>query len=311
MRETKAIWMNGEFVDWADAKVHVGVHGLHYGTGVFEGIRCYETPDGPAVFRLREHLERLDNSAKLLYMELPFSVDEIRTAVHELIGRNGLPECYIRPFAFYGYGELGVHTKGNPVEVAIMSWPWGNYLGDENATVGISTKISSWKRIGPNTIPHAAKATGIYLNSMLAVHEAQRAGYDEAILLNDEGYVADGPGENIFVVKDGRIVTPPLSMSILPGITRETVITIAQDLGYVVEEANLIRTDLYLADEIFMTGTAAEVTPVRSVDDHELGAGPVTLELQAAYLDTVRGKSERWGHWLDRVTVADKAPAEA
>ena len=280
MRETETIWMNGEFIDWADAKIHVGVHGLHYGTGVFEGIRCYETPDGPAVFRLREHLQRLHNSAELLYMELPFTVDEIRTATHELIGRNGLPECYIRPFAFYGYGELGVHTKGNPVEVVIMSWPWGNYLGDENAKIGIRTKISSWKRIGPNTIPHAAKATGIYLNSMLAVHEAQRAGYDEAIMLNDEGYVADGPGENIFVVKDGKIVTPPLSMSILPGITRETIIQIAQDLGYVVEEANLIRTDLYLADEIFMTGTAAEVTPVRSVDDHEIGAGPVTLELQ-------------------------------
>jgi branched-chain amino acid aminotransferase len=303
--------MNGELVDWDDARIHVGVHGLHYGTGVFEGIRCYETPDGPAVFRLREHLQRLHNSAELLYMELPFTVDEIRDATHELIGRNGLPECYIRPFAFYGYGELGVHTKGNPVEVVIMSWPWGNYLGDENAKTGIRTKISSWKRIGPNTIPHAAKATGIYLNSMLAVHEAQRAGYDEAIMLNDEGYVADGPGENIFVVKDGKIVTPPLSMSILPGITRESVILIAQDLGYVIEEANLIRTDLYLADEIFMTGTAAEVTPVRSVDDHEIGAGPVTLELQQAYLDTVRGKSERWGHWLDRVTVGDKAPAEA
>ena len=311
MKETETIWMNGEFVDWADAKVHVGVHGLHYGTGVFEGIRCYETPDGPAVFRLKEHLQRLENSAQLLYMELPHTVDELRTATHELIGRNGLPECYIRPFAFYGYGELGVHTKGNPVEVVIMSWPWGNYLGDENATVGIRTKISSWKRIGPNTIPHAAKATGIYLNSMLAVHEAQRAGYDEAILLNDEGYVADGPGENIFVVKEGRIVTPPLSMSILPGITRDSVIQIAQDLGYVVEEANLIRTDLYLADEIFMTGTAAEVTPVRSVDDHEIGAGPVTLELQKAYLDTVRGKNERWGHWLDRVKVGEKAPAEA
>ena len=312
MNETETIWMNGEFVDWADAKVHVGVHGLHYGTGVFEGIRCYETPEGPAVFRLKEHLQRLENSAQLLYMELPHTVDELRTATHELISRNGLPECYIRPFAFYGYGELGVHTKGNPVEVVIMSWPWGNYLGDENATVGIRTKISSWKRIGPNTIPHAAKATGIYLNSMLAVHEAQRAGYDEAILLNDEGYVADGPGENIFVVKEGRIVTPPLSMSILPGITRDSVIQIAQDLGYVVEEANLIRTDLYLADEIFMTGTAAEVTPIREVDDHLVGPpGPVTKELQSAYLDTCRGKSERWAQWLEYAKVGNAAPAEA
>ena len=311
MRETETIWMNGEFVDWQDAKVHVGVHGLHYGTGVFEGIRCYETPDGPAVFRLREHLSRLDNSAKLIHMELPYSVDEIRTAMHELIGRNGLAECYERPLAFYGYGELGVHTKGNPVEVVIMSWPWGNYLGDENASTGIRAKISSWNRIGANTVPHVAKATGIYLNSMLAVHEAQRAGYDEAILLTAEGFVADGSGENIFVIREGKLVTPPLSTSILPGITRDSVIQIAQDLGYVVEEANLIRSDLYLADEVFMTGTAAEVMPLRSVDDHEVGVGPVTLELQKAYLDTVRSKSERWGHWLDRVAVADTAPAEA
>jgi branched-chain amino acid aminotransferase len=263
------------------------------------------------VFRLREHLERLDNSARLLHMELPYSVDDLRTAMHELIGRNGLAECYVRPFAFYGYGELGVHTKGNPVEVVIMSWPWGNYLGDENAGTGIRAKISSWNRIGPNTIPHVAKATGVYLNSMLAVHEAQRAGYDEAILLTAEGFVADGSGENVFVVKDGRIWTPPLSTSILPGITRDSVIQIAQDLGYVVEEANVIRSDLYLADEIFMTGTAAEVTPVRSVDDHEVGVGAVTLELQKAYLDTVRGKSERWGHWLDRVAVSNATAAEA
>jgi branched-chain amino acid aminotransferase len=307
MRETETIWMNGELVDWADAKVHVGVHGLHYGTGVFEGIRCYETPKGPAVFRLREHLQRLENSARLLYMELPFSVEEIRTAVHDLIGRNGLPECYVRPFAFYGYGELGVHTAGNPVDVVIMSWPWGNYLGDENLATGIRAKISSWKRIGPNTIPHAAKATGIYLNSMLAVHEAQRSGYDEAILLTDDGFVADGSGENVFVVKDGAIATPPLSTSILPGITRSTVIDIAQDLGYVVEEKNLIRSDLYLADEVFMTGTAAEVTPVRSVDDSEIGVGPVTLELQRHYLDTARGASERWSHWLDFVKMPQLA----
>jgi branched-chain amino acid aminotransferase len=311
MQETETIWMNGEFIDWADAKVHVGAHGLHYGTGVFEGIRCYETPRGPAIFRLREHLQRLENSAQLLYMELPYSVEEIRAAMHELVGRNGLPECYLRPFAFYGYGELGVSTAGNPVEVVIMSWPWGNYLGDENMTSGIRAKISSWNRVGANTIPHVAKATGIYLNSMLAVQEAQRAGYHEAILLTGEGFVADGSGENIFVVKDGRIWTPPLSTSILPGVTRDTVIQIAQDLGYVVEEANLIRSDLYLADEVFMTGTAAEVTPVRSVDDHEIGAGAVTLELQREYLDTVRGAKDRWGQWLDYVNVTQGAPAPA
>ena len=311
MRTTEKIWMNGEFIDWADAKVHVGSHGLHYGTGVFEGIRCYETPRGPAIFRLKEHLQRFDNSARLLHMELPFSSEEIRAAMHELVGRNGLPECYLRPFAFYGYGELGVSTAGNPVDVVIMSWPWGNYLGDENVSTGIRAKISSWNRVGANTIPHVAKATGIYLNSMLAVQEAQRAGYDEAILLTGEGFVADGSGDNVFAVKEGRVWTPPLSTSILPGITRDTVIQIAQDLGYVVEEANLIRSDLYLADEVFMTGTAAEVTPVRSVDDHELGVGPVTLELQREYLDTVRGAKDRWGQWLDYVDVTQGAPAEA
>src|SRR6186713_3023076 len=278
--------MNGELVDWPDAKVHVGAHGLNYGSGVFEGIRCYETDDGPAVFRLTDHLKRLENSARLLHMELPFSVDDMRAATLELIGANGLAECYIRPIAFYGYGELGVHPGKNPVDVAIMSWPWGAYLGEEALTQGIRAKISSWRRVGPNTIPHVSKATGIYLNSMLAVGEATRAGYQEAILLTDEGYVADGSGENIFVVKDGAIGTPDLSSSILPGITRDTVIQIAQDLGYPVEEKNLIRTDLYLADEIFICGTAAEVTPLRAIDDREIGdPGPITREIQSAYLD--------------------------
>jgi branched-chain amino acid aminotransferase len=309
MQETEKIWMNGEFVDWADAKVHVGVHGLHYGTGVFEGIRCYETDRGPAIFRLREHMERLHNSARLLYLEIPFSAEELRNACQELVAVNGLPECYIRPFAFSGYGELGVHTRGNPVETVIMSWPWGAYLGEEGQKLGIRAAVSSWQRVGANVIPHVAKATGIYLNSMLAVHEANRAGYDEAILLTPDGYIADGSGENIFVVRDGVIATPALSASILPGITRDTVIQIAQDLGYTVQERPLIRTDLYLADEVFMTGTAAEVTPLRSVDDHEIGPpGPITLEIQTAYLDTVRGKTERWAHWLDHAAAT---PAEA
>jgi branched-chain amino acid aminotransferase len=296
--------MNGELVDWADAKVHVGVHGLHYGSGVFEGIRCYETPEGPAVFRLDEHLKRLDNSARLLGMELPYTVEALRDATFELIGANGLTECYLRPIAFYGYGELGVAARDNPVDTVIMSWPWGAYLGEEGLRLGIRGKVSSWQRIGANVIPHVAKATGVYLNSMLAVTEANRAGYDEAILLTAEGYVADGSGENIFVVRDGEISTPGLSTSILPGITRDTVIQIAQDLGYVVSEQNIIRSDLYLADEVFMCGTAAEVTPLRSVDDHELGVGPITLKIQEAYLDTVRGRTERWAHWLDRVVPA-------
>jgi branched-chain amino acid aminotransferase len=219
-----------------------------------------------------------------------------------------MPECYLRPIAFFGSGDLGVSALGNPVDVVIMSWPWGAYLGEEGLSKGISAKISSWTRIGPNVIPHVAKATGVYLNSMLAVTEANRAGYDEAILLTAEGFVADGSGENVFIVKDGELYTPDLSTSILPGITRDTVIQIAQDLGYRVHEKTLIRSDLYLADEAFMTGTAAEVTPLRSVDDIEIGVGPITLEIQEAYLDTARGRSERWAQWLDYATPA---PAEA
>jgi branched-chain amino acid aminotransferase len=310
LQETDKIWMNGELVDWADATVHVGAHGLHYGTGVFEGIRCYETDKGPAVFRLTDHLDRLHNSARLLYMDIPYTVDELKAASMELISANGLPECYLRPIAFFGYGELGVATAGNPVVTVIMSWPWGTYLGDEGLKNGIRCKISSWQRVGPNTIPHASKATGIYLNSMLAVTEANRAGYDEAILLTADGYIADGSGENVFVIKDGKVSTPPLSTSILPGITRDSVIQILQDLGYTVEEKNIIRSDLVTADEVFMCGTAAEVTPVREVDDHEIGPpGPVTKELQTAYLDTCRGKSERWAQWLEYANL--KLTAEA
>jgi branched-chain amino acid aminotransferase len=299
MQETEKIWMNGELVDWADARIHVGSHGLHYGTGVFEGVRCYATERGPAVFRLGDHLDRLENSAKLLYMQLPYTSDDLRTVCHELILVNGLAECYLRPIAFYGYGELGVHTGANPVDVVVMSFPWGAYLGDEGQRLGIRAMISSWRRVGPNTIPHAAKATGVYLNSMLATHEARRGGYDEAILLTEDGRVADGPGETIFVMKNGTLFTPDLGASILPGITRDTIIQIAQDLGYLVVEKALIRSDLYTADELFMAGTAVEVTPVRSVDDHEIGVGPVTLDLQQAYADTVRGRSERWSQWLD------------
>jgi len=217
-----------------------------------------------------------------------------------VIGANELPSCYIRPIAFYGYGELGVSSKGNPVEVVIMSWPWGAYLGEDGMKNGIRAKVSSWQRVGPNVIPHAAKATGVYINSMLAVGEANRAGYDEAIMLTAEGNIADGSGESLFMVRDGVIYTPDLSASILAGITRDTVIQIAQDLGHRVVEKPLIRTDLYLADEVFMVGTAAEVTPIREVDDQVVGQpGPVTLEMQAAYLDTVHGRSDRWSQWLE------------
>ena len=311
MQATEKIWMNGELVDWDDAKIHVGAHGLHYGTGVFEGIRCYDTPQGPAVFRLRDHLERLHNSAKLLYMELPYSVDELRDVCKEVICANGLPSCYLRPIAFYGYGELGVQARGNPVEVVIMSWPWGTYLGDDGLLNGIRVKVSSWQRIGPNVIPHVAKATGIYLNSMLAVTEAINAGYEEAIMLTHDGYVADGSGENVFVVKDGVIYTPDLSAGILSGITRNTIIQIAQDQGYTVVEKNLIRSDLLIADEVFMCGTAAEVTPVREIDDVEIGVGEITRAIQKAYLETVNGNGEtdRWAHWRDPVENFARAQA--
>jgi branched-chain amino acid aminotransferase len=309
MHETDKIWMNGELVDWADAKIHVGVHGLHYGSGVFEGIRCYETEKGPAVFRLQDHLQRLADSAKVLYMDLPFSIAELRAATHELVALNGLPSCYIRPIAFFGYGDLGVATTGNPIDVVIISFPWGAYLGEDGQKTGISAMVSSWERVGPNVIPHVAKATGIYLNSMLATTEARRAGYDEAIMLTRDGYVADGPGENIFVVKNGRLLTPPLSMSILPGITRDTIINIARALGYPVEETLLIRTDLYLADEVFMVGTATEVAPIRAVDGRQIGVGPITLELQKAYLDAVQGRDQRWSDWLD-VVETSRAAAE-
>jgi branched-chain amino acid aminotransferase len=307
MQETEKIWMNGELVDWADAKIHVASHGLNYGSGVFEGIRCYDTPKGPSAFRLTEHLVRFENSARLLYMELPYSVEQLRAAVHDVVAVNGIASCYLRPLAFFGYGELGVSSVGNPVDVVVLSFPWGAYLGEDSQTLGITTKISSWERVGPNVIPHAAKATGIYLNSMLATMEARRGGYDEAIMLSHDGYIADGPGENIFVVKDGVIYTPPLSMSILPGITRDAIIQIAQDLGHRVEETHLIRTDLYLADELFMVGTATEVAPVRAVDDQEIGVGPVTRELQQAYLDTAQGRSERWSQWLDVVEMSPSA----
>ena len=307
MQATEKIWMNGELVDWDDAKIHVASHGLNYGSGAFEGIRCYDTAQGPSVFRLREHLARLEDSARLLYMDLPYSVDELREAVHEVVAVNGNASCYLRPLAFYGYGELGVSSVGNPVDVVVLSFPWGAYLGEDSQTKGITAKISSWERVGPNVIPHVAKATGIYLNSMLATMEARRGGYDEAIMLSHDGYVADGPGENIFIVKDGVIHTPPLSMSILPGITRDTIIQIAQDLGHRVEESLMIRTDLYLADEVFMVGTATEVAPLRAVDDQEIGVGPVTRELQQAYLDTVEGRSERYAHWLDVVETSRSA----
>ena len=274
MHETEKIWMNGELVPWADAKVHVLSHAMHYGSGVFEGIRAYATDRGPAVFRLMDHLRRLERSGEVYFMQLPYSIEELRQATHDVIAANGLDTCYVRPLAFRGYGELGINPLNCPVDVIIAVWPWGAYLGEEALEHGVRVMTSSWRRIGPNTLPAAAKASGQYLNSQLAKMEAMHSGYDEAILLNEQGYLADGSGENVFVVRDGVLTTPPTTASCLPGITRDTVIRIARGMGYEVREVDVVRTDLYHADEVFFTGTAAEITPIRSIDDHEVGAGP-------------------------------------
>jgi branched-chain amino acid aminotransferase len=306
--EADKIWMNGSLVDWADATVHVLTHALHYGTSVFEGIRAYETDDGPAVFRLDQHLLRLERSAAQYYMPLPFSHEDLRNAVHQVISANGLHEAYIRPIALRGYGVMGLNPVEAPVDVAIAAWVWGAYLGEDGLKHGIKAKISSWRRIGNNTIPATAKAGGQYLNSILAKMETQHAGYQEAILLNELGMVTDGSGENIFIVKDGVLSTPPISASILEGITRNSIMEIARTEGYEVVERDLARAELYQADEVFVTGTAAEVCPVRSVDDHLIGEpGPVTQRLQHVFHEVVHGRDARWAHWLDPVTAATPA----
>ncbi len=305
MEEVEKIWFDGELVPWHDAKVHVLSHAMHYGSGVFEGIRAYETDAGTGVFRLTEHLERLRRSASLYFMELPYSTAELAAATHELIAANDLPACYIRPLVWRGYGQIGVNPLGAPVQVMIAAWPWGAYLGEEALRSGIRAMVSSWRRIGPNTIPATAKGTGQYLNSQLAKIEAVKHGYEEAILLNEQGYLADGSGENIFVVRGDTLYTPATSSSCLPGITRTTVIRIASDLGYrTVEHDLLTRSDLYFADEVFVTGTAAEVTPVSSVDDHEIGTGPVTKRIQDAFFDLVHGRSPLSADLLEYPTTS-------
>ncbi|HEY5976768.1 MAG TPA: branched-chain amino acid transaminase [Solirubrobacterales bacterium] len=309
MEQAELIWHNGEFVPWDEARVHVLSHGLHYGTGVFEGIRCYETERGPAIFRHRDHLDRLAKSAELFYLPMPFSTDEIAEATRELIRRNGLRSCYIRPLAFRGYGEMGLYAD-SPMEVSIAVWPWGAYLGDDGKRSGIRAKVSSWRRISPaGLIPHA-KASGQYLNSILAKTESKKAGYEEAILLDERGFVCEGSGENIFVIRDGEIVTPPQVAAILDGISRKSVIQIARDLGYSVVERDIARAELYLADEIFFTGTAAELVPVREVDDHEIGdPGEITRVVQAKFEDALHGRAEEYLEWLDPVEVTAEADA--
>jgi branched-chain amino acid aminotransferase len=304
--------MNGEFVAWEDAKVHVLTHGLHYGTGVFEGIRCYDTEIGPAVFRHREHMQRLHRSAELYYMPLPYDVEQLRAATHELIGRNGLRSCYIRPIAYRGYGQMGLNPLEAPVDVTIAVWEWGAYLGEEGKSKGIRAKVSSWRRISPESLIPSAKASGQYLNSVLAKIESLKAGYEEAILLDDHGRVCEGTGENIFVVWEGRIITPPAAASILDGITRKSAIQIARDLGVDVIERDIARAELYLADEVFMTGTAAELVPVREIDDHTLGdgtPGEITRAVQKAFEDALFGRDERYREWLDPVPARAAANA--
>jgi branched-chain amino acid aminotransferase len=307
VEKSEWIWMNGDYVPWDDASVHVLSHGLHYGTGVFEGIRCYETEHGPAVFRHREHLQRLAKSAELYYMELPHSVDELRDATQELIRRNGLSSCYIRPIAFRGYGEMGLYAPGAPIDVLIAAWPWGAYLGEEGKRNGVRAKVSSWRRISAaSLIPHA-KASGQYLNSILAKTESAKSGYDEAILLDERGFVCEGSGENIFVVRDGEIATPGHVASILDGISRRSVVQIATDLGYAVVERDIARAELYLAEEIFLCGTAAELVPVREVDDHPLGEpGEITRVVQAKFEDALHGRAQEYAEWLDPVSQPSK-----
>jgi branched-chain amino acid aminotransferase len=307
------IWMNGELVPWDEAKVHVLTHGLHYGTGVFEGVRAYDTPRGTAVFRHRDHIDRLFKSSELYYMPIPYTREEIRAATHEVIARNGLADCYIRPIVFRGYGTMGLFPLDARVDVAIAVWKWGAYLGDESKRTGIRAKVSSWRRIGPDAlIPHA-KASGQYLNSVLAKIESHKAGYEEAILLDARGLVCEGSGENIFVVRDGQILTPQTA-SILDGISRRSVIQIARDLGYEVVERDIARAELYLAEEVFMCGTAAELVPVREIDDHAVAdgvPGEITRVVQAAYEDALHGRSERYAEWLDVVPTPSPAPSTA
>ncbi len=301
---TKFVWHNGKLVDYANAKIHVLTHGLHYGMGVFEGIRCYETPKGPAVFRLREHVARLFESAKAYKMRISFSRDEILNAIKETVKSNELKSCYIRPIAFTGFGEMGLNPTTSKVDVAIGVWTWGAYMGEDGLQNGIKAKVSSWLRIDKRCLPTSAKACGNYLNSALAKMEALESGVQECILLNSEGNVAEATGENLFIVSKGKVLTPPVSAGILRGITRDSIIEIARDLGYEVEECNISRNELYNAGEVFLTGTAAEVTPVSQVDGIAIGngkRGEVTKKLQDKFFEIVKGKDSKYEKWLEYV----------
>jgi branched-chain amino acid aminotransferase len=300
---TPKIWMNGELVDWDKAQVHVLTHTLHYGTGVFEGIRAYETSQGPAVFRLTEHIERLHMSARIIGIEIPYTADELIEATKETVRSTGLASCYVRPIAYLGYGEMGLNTMPCRVDVAIACWPWGAYLGDDAVNKGVRMKISSWTRHEHNTMPPAAKTIGNYVNSSLAKVEALKAGYDEAIMLAPSGLVAECSGENIFVARRGRLLTPPLSAGALEGITQSSVMTIAADLGIDVVVDHIARSDLYIADEAFVCGTAAEVSSINSVDDRPITCpGPMTRQIAEVYHRAVRGEEDRYKDWCELVS---------
>lgn len=303
METVEYIWMDGELVPWDDAQVHVLAHGLHYGYGVFEGIRAYETSDGrPAIFRLADHMRRLHRSAKIYMMTPPFSVDELVEATRDLVRVNGIKSCYIRPIMFSGYGQMGLNPMACDIQTVIAVWGWGSYLGDEGIKHGVRVKTSSFRRPEHNTHPPAAKACGNYINSILAKVEVVKAGYDEALLLNSAGHVTEGSGENIFVVRDGVITTPPTDSGALEGITRDSVMKIARDHGYEVVEGNLSRSDIYVADEAFFTGTAAEVVPIRELDDRVIGEpGPITKKVQDTFFAAIKGDVEAYRGWLDYV----------
>jgi branched-chain amino acid aminotransferase len=297
---TEKIWFNGELIPWEDAKIHILTHSLHYGTGVFEGIRAYETSRGPAVFRLTEHIERLFNSAKIMLMDIPYSVDDIVKATKETVKATRLPSCYIRPIAYYGYGEMGLNTLPCEVDVAIACWPWGAYLGDDAVSKGVRMKISSWTRHDHNTMPPLSKTTGNYVNSSLAKVEALKAGYDEAIMLNPDGLVSECTGENIFAARRGVLITPPISAGALPGITQDSVMTIARDHGFEVRIDDISRSDLYVCEEMFVCGTAAEVSAVNSVDDRPIPCpGPMTQVIAAEYAKAVRGEIDKYKDWCE------------
>jgi branched-chain amino acid aminotransferase len=302
LAESKVIWMDGELVPWGEAKVHILTHSLHYGLGVFEGIRAYETATGPAVFRLTPHIERLFNSAKIYMLDIPFGVDELIQATKDVVRENGLNSCYIRPIVYLGYGEMGLNPLPCKVNVSIACWEWGAYLGDEGIKNGIRLKVSSWQRHDVNSMPPAAKGTGMYINSSMAKVEAIKAGYDEAVLLSPQGFVSECTGENLFIVKHGTIYTPPVSAGALEGITQDAVRTIARDHGIGYVEANIVRSDLYTADEAFLSGTAAEIVPVRSVDDRDLGdPGPVTRQIQDTFFKAVKGELSQYSSWNEHV----------